>query len=168
MSPIQKHRHLQFHVEAYSHETYLLAQRLLKFLKVLEREHRRDPEIKAIKELCAALGEFVRGAFKKVAKLRSSHVHEARLTDKSIDRLGSIDLYARALGDLGARRHRITRLFRQFYQAEYLKSRRSWKKWIASGNVATRELLDKYFEGLSPVILDEGRNTIRYPIKLNT
>jgi hypothetical protein len=65
MSPIQKHRRLQFHVEAYLHETYLLEQRLLKFLKVLEREHRRDPEIKAIKELCAALGEFVRGAFKR-------------------------------------------------------------------------------------------------------
>jgi hypothetical protein len=71
---IPKHGHLQFYAEAYLHEVYVLEQRLLAFLKVLERAHRKDAKIDAIKDLCDLLRGFVLKTFKKMHDLRGGHV----------------------------------------------------------------------------------------------
>jgi hypothetical protein len=41
---IVKHRHLQFHLEAFLHELYILQERLLQFLKFIERRHMRSAQ----------------------------------------------------------------------------------------------------------------------------
>jgi integrase len=54
---IAKHRHLQFHVEAFLNELYILGQRLLSLLNFIERQHRRDPRLDHIKAVWNALCE---------------------------------------------------------------------------------------------------------------
>lgn len=61
---IAKHRHLQFHVEAFLHELYILQERLVKFLKFIERQHRRDARLPQIKAVCEVLKKFVLDSMK--------------------------------------------------------------------------------------------------------
>ena len=79
--------------KAYIHELYLLEQRLLQFLKFIERQHRGDPRLPAIKDLCGVLKEYVLGVMKKGTSLRGSHVHQQRLSDTQIERLHAISFY---------------------------------------------------------------------------
>jgi len=40
---VAKHRHLQFHIEAFLQEIYILQLRLLRFATFIERKHKKDP-----------------------------------------------------------------------------------------------------------------------------
>ncbi len=78
---VAKHRHLIFHVQAFLNELYILQQRLLGFLKFIERQHRKDTRLDNIKVVCEALRGFVTESMKKGVAIRGSHVHEWRLSD---------------------------------------------------------------------------------------
>ncbi len=62
---VAKHRHLIFHVQAFLNELYILQQRLLGFLKFIERQHRKDTRLDNIKVVCEALRGFVNESMKK-------------------------------------------------------------------------------------------------------
>jgi hypothetical protein len=156
---IARHRHLQFHVEAYLHELYLLEQRLLQFLTYIERKHKRDPRLPAIKDLCGVMKEYVLGAMKKGTRLRSSHVHQSRLSDTQIERLHAIRFYT-----LG-KESELTMVFRAFYLAEYRKIRRRWRMWVAEANSSARKMLDTYFDGIFPAVFEKD-GAMRYPSRL--
>jgi hypothetical protein len=156
---IARHRHLQFHVEAYLHELYVLEQRLLQFLTFIERQHRDDPRLPAIKDLCGKIKEYVLGALKKGTTLRGRHVHQHRLSDTQIERLHAIRFYT-----LG-KESKFTRVFRAFYLAEYLKVRKQWRTWVEWGNSSARKMLDAYFDGIFPVVFEKV-GAMRYPSRL--
>lgn len=103
--------------------------------------------------------EYVLEAMKKGTRLRSSHVHQSRLSDKQIERLHTIRFYT-----LG-KESELTRVFRDFYLAEYRKVRRQWRTWVAEGNSSARKMLDMYFDGIFPVVFEKD-GAMRYPSRL--
>jgi len=87
------------------------------------------------------------------------------LNDKTIDRLGGIDLQAHAMRGARWSRRKADAIFRRWYDQEYRKARETWREWISSGNAETRKVLDYYFENLYAVVFNAD-STVRYPNNL--
>lgn len=156
---IAKHRHLQFHVEAFLHELYILQQRLVQFLKFTERQHRKDPRLPEIKAACGVLNEVVIESMKKGIAIRGSHVHRWRLSDTKIERLNAINFYTLMPGT------EVARVFKVFYESEYRKTRKQWRDWITNGIAEVQKLVDAYFdEAFKLVFNDKGK--LIYPSRL--
>jgi hypothetical protein len=158
-TPITKHRHLQFHVEAFLHEFYILKERLLQFLVFIERQHRRDPRLPGIKAACGVLKESVIDSMKRGIAIRGSHVHRWRLSDTKIQRLNAINFY-NLMPDI-----KIRKVFKPFYEAEYRKTRKQWRGWIVAGIEAAQKLVDSYFDEVFKLVFD-GRGKPIYPSRL--
>jgi hypothetical protein len=156
---IPKHRHLQFHVEAFLQELYILQERLVQFLKFVERQHRRDPRLPQIKAACEVLDKFVLDSMKKGIAIRGSHVHRWRMSDTKIDRLNAISFYTMMPNK------KIKRVFKAFYESEYRKTRKQWRGWIAETTDSARELVDAYFDEVFKLVFD-ARGKLTYPSRL--
>jgi len=158
-SAIAKHRHLQFHVEAFFHELYILQQRLLQLLVFIERQHRGDQRLPGIKVSCDVLNDFVIDSMKKGIAIRGSHVHRWRLSDTKIDRLQTISLYTMMP------KKKVKKAFKAFYESEYRKTRKQWQEWISSAIEVAEELTDAYFDEVYKLVFDEKGKTT-YPSRL--
>jgi hypothetical protein len=157
---ITKERYLQFHVECYLAETYLLQQRLESYLTLLERQYKGDSILAALRKLCAALRETIKKALEGIVRTRGSHVHEARFKDNDIDRLRGIGLLARSGKD------KLANAMHFFYQIEHAKIRKRWKDQIAGNNKAVRKLLNVFFDALYVIMFDSKTNALQYPSRL--
>ncbi len=98
-------------------------------------------------------------ALDKCVQSRGSHVHQYRMWDTYIDRLGSIHLHS-LIED-----RKLKRLFKLFYEEEYRKCRARWKKWMAESNASITKLLDAYFDGIYAITMNKN-GTVRYPSRL--
>ena len=158
---IAKHRHLQFHVEAFLNELYILQERLLRFLKFIERQYKRDPRIDHIKAACKVLNDWVIDSMRKAIAMRGSHVHKWRWSRYSddIDRLGGIDLYTKMPSK------KIQKAFKAYYESEYRKVREKWREWIADLTGQCQKLVDSYFDEVFKLIFD-GNGRLLYPSRL--
>jgi hypothetical protein len=156
---VAKHRHLIFHVQAFLNELYILQQRLLGFLKFIERQHRKDTRLDNIKVVCEALRGFVTESMKKGVAIRGSHVHEWRLSDNDHDRLIGISLYTKMPNE------EIQEAFAAYYDSEYKKIRRRRREWVASGIGVSRELVDAFFDKLFKLVFDD-KGSMVYPSRL--
>jgi hypothetical protein len=156
---VAKHRHLVFHVQAFLNELYILQQRLLGFLKFIERQHRKDPRLDKMKIVCEALRNFVTDSMKKGVAIRGSHVHEWRLSDNDHDRLIGIDLYTKMPNE------KIQEAFKTYYNSEYKKIRGRRREWVASGIGVAQELVDAFFDELFNLVFD-GKGSMVYPSRL--
>lgn len=156
---IVKHRHLQFHVEAYLNELYILRERLTQFLKFLERQHRQDPRLPQIKAACKVLNDFVVEAMKKGISIRSSHVHQWRLSDTQLDRLNGISLFKRM------RDRKVSKAFSAYYESEYRKIRKQWCTWMANGTAGANKLIDAYFNEMFKLVFN-AKGRLIYPSRL--
>lgn len=154
---IAKHRHLQFHVEAFLHEVYILQLRLLQFLIFIERQHRRDPRLPQIKASCAVLRDLVIQSMRKGTAVRGRHVHRWRIAHPKIERLQAITFYT-----LMPNR----KVSKVFYEKEYRKIRKQWYSWIADSIDAVHKLVDSYFDEMFKIVFDE-RGKMVYPSRLN-
>jgi len=156
---IAKHRHLQFYVESFLQELYILQERLVQFLKFVERQHRMDPRLPQIKATCAALNALVIDSMKSVIAIRGSHVHRWRLSDTKIDRLHTINFYTLMPDD------KIKRAFKKFYESEYRKTRKRWRAWIKRNIAEGDKLIDHYFDEVFKLMFD-GKGKLVYPSRL--
>lgn len=156
---IAKHRHLQFHVESFLHEIYILQARLMQFLKFIERQHRRDPRLPQIKATCAVLNTLVIDSMKKGIAVRGSHVHRWRMSDKKIERLHTISFYTMMPSK------KIKKAFTTFYESEYRKTRKQWRVQIAGGIAGAQKLVDAYFDEVFKLVFD-NKGKLTYPSRL--
>lgn len=156
---ISRERYLQFHVESYLHEVYVLEQRLLRYLKVVERQFRNDSRLSEIRARCEILREVVRRALTNPVKLRGVHVHEERFSDKGLSRLRTIAL----LSDNGD--DSLAPTMKSLYQWEHQKIKKHWKETIAANNVSTRDMLDTYFDELFKIVFAKS-GRMQYPSRL--
>lgn len=156
---IAKHRHLQFHVESFLHELYILQERLVQFLKFVERQHRGDPRLPQIYAACAVLNTLVIDSMKKGIAIRGSHVHRWRMSDTKIDRLNAISFYTMVPNK------KIKRVFKAFYESEYRKTRKQWRGWITGGIAEAQKLVDAYFDEVLKLVFDD-KGKLVYPSRL--
>jgi hypothetical protein len=156
---VAKHRHLQFHIEAFLQEIYILQLRLLRFATFIERKHKKDPRHTQMGAARPVLEDYVVQALKKIVDLRGSHVHQWRLSDNQIDRLTGISLYTR----MPARK--IQKAFTAYYESEYRKIRKQWREWVARGIEGSQKVVDSYFDEAFKLIFDD-KGKLVYPANL--
>ncbi len=145
---IKRSSHLAYHYEHYLHEAFLLRERLTKHAKMIARAYRQDARRASVEKVMSALEEFVERALKKIADVRSSHVHQRRYEHPDIDRLSLFDLIEQtpplndALGDIP----------QTFFKSEYRQLRKRWVKIVRDNNQYVKEMMDAYGEELVKAI----------------
>jgi hypothetical protein len=156
---ITRGRYLQFNVEAFLHEMYLLEQRLIRQIRFFERQFRNDSRGKRVAGISQNLSEGIRKAFAQTVELRRVHVHEQRISDADISRLGTMELLtANSKGEW-------VDALRLYYRGEYKRIKKRWKKMIGDSNDSVRKTLDFYFDVLFPIVFDKQAG-VRYPTEL--
>ncbi len=154
---ITRERYLQFQVESYLSEIYLLHERLRLYITQLERQHKRDPDLTDVQERCKKLTDAITKSLEGVVTVRGRHVHQVRFSDDGIDRLSSIYHLSQIFDD------ELSNLMKEYYRYEYRKVKKIWRDRIKANNKAIRELLDHFFLSLFPMVFDESTSTLRYP-----
>ena len=143
---ITKPRHLRYHAEAFLNEVYLLKERLIALLTVVERSYKRDARADLVRSVVQPLYTVVNEALKNPVLARGSHIHEERFSDYQIGRLEMLDLLTNP-GNLDS--------LKGYYGWEYRKIRKEWKDRIKENNEGVHRLLDFVADDLYPVLFDK-------------
>lgn len=154
---VTKERYLQFHVECYYAEVYLMRERLKSYLKFISRRFKRDPSLPTLQATCQRLEEVTTGALKGVTNFRSHHVHQARMNDKALDRMKMVSLLM--LSPDPKMREAMVKYHRELHR----EAKRTWSRTMKDNNAAISKLLDVFFGTLEPVLFDVKMAKIRQP-----
>lgn len=126
---------IRYHIEAYLQETYILSERLDRFLRKVEKTAvaaRDKAGVSAVKGLRAT----VDATFKNVVKVRGGHVHEYRFQDDELKNLDTLVLLTKA-GKM-----RSLRVFRELTFATALGR---WRTQLLKNNKETEKLCAALF-----------------------
>jgi len=152
-------RYLQFHVEAYYSEIYILRERLKKYLKLLERRHKNKPAFQFVKNVSEDLSNLLETSLKPVITLRGKHIHETRFKDENISLLGSLGMFSKEIYD---GEDEFAKLFKAYYREKYRDVKKNWKNTAKNNNKNIRELLDHFFEKLYPIVFEKDTGAFLY------
>ncbi len=135
---------LSYHVEKHLEEIYIVKNRIISFLRFLQKRIRR----KGFVELTTKISHWeavVEKGFEDIVKTRGSHVHVERFVGTDIKRLATLDLLVLAgkMNDL-----------RKLRQTVLVSAVKEWAKAIKVVNEAVGNLLDGLFDELTPIIFD--------------
>jgi len=150
-------RHLQFCVEAYLNEVYLLQERLLAFVKLVERQYKKDKDEAFARIQFQSLADSIRQSLKGVVGARATHVHEVRFTDPDIDRLSMIALLSRN------RDGKSDELRRVYFRLEYDDAKGKWRDKLSQNNKTIRSMLDMVYDNLYGLIFETTTGELRIP-----
>ncbi|MCE5272232.1 hypothetical protein LLH00_13220 [bacterium] len=157
---ISRERYLRFNLEAWLSESYILQERLERYLKTIERLYRKDSNARNIKPVLKSIKETINQTFANVNDIRNRHIHQYRLKDNKLDRLDTIGLLA---NNWKEEEEEIRRLFKLLHISEYRKTRKFWKKQLNENNINIRLLFNNYFGKLSIIIFDKNTMALKYP-----
>lgn len=137
--------YLQYHVENYLNEIYIIENRLMSYLKVLEKSYSKSDQGIEVSRIIKPIYSIVSNAFKTYRVIRGSHVHELRFSNQELDRLSTLELLSKSNDDFG-------QLIKQIFDRAYRKTRKNWSDKIQKDSQAIKELLDLYFGQLTKAI----------------
>lgn len=157
---ISRDRYLQFHVEAYFAELYVLQQRLQAYVVLLQRQFRKDKRFDAIRDRCKHLPSLASRALENQLRLRHGHIHESRLSDSGIERLKAIGLLMQSQDE------RMSNFMRTYYRMEHGRVRAKLKKTVGENNKYVRRILNVFFGHFFPVVF-ESDGSLAYPSNLS-
>lgn len=140
--------YLQYHIENYLNELYILRARLLSYLDILKKGYRKSDNAKEVDKAIKPLYKVVENAFSGYTTLRGSHVHVERFSDEDIKRLTTLDLLSRGPDEFG-------KLMKSYFNASYRGTRKKWADKIAKDSKAITELFEIYFGELMKVFFKD-------------
>ena len=142
--------YLRYHVENYLYEIYILKERLLFYLKILEKSYRKSSEGRNIQRKIKPLYSVVSSTLKQPISVRNYHVHVHRISNQEFDRLSTLELLSKSDKDHG-------RLMRAEFISGCRKAKKEWAITIKSSLVDIHKLLEIYFCVLSRAVFRNGR-----------
>lgn len=145
-------RFLQYHIANYLNDVYILNSRLNAFITIIERMYNRKNENSICASKIKAAKVLVSG-FDQIVNIRGKHVHSSRYDDDDFGRIRAYEFASHL--DLG-----IKDVFFQMYRLYYKKVRKDWIARIETNNSKTREVVDTYFEILTPIIFSDNETWI--------
>ncbi len=141
--------YLKYHVENYLHELYLLKNRLISYLKLVERAYKKSEISEHVHNSILPLYKIINNALKGYIDVRGTHVHQNRYTDNDFDRLSSLELLSRGQDQFGV-------VMNNLLDSAYTETRKKWNKTIKTDISALVSLLEHYFETLLRAITING------------
>ena len=159
--PYKKHgvsriSYLRYHIENYLNELYILKNRLIAYLKIIERSYRKCDRFGEIHKIMEPVYNIVSRSLEGYVNIRGAHVHANRYTDSEIDRLAELELFSRLSDD-----KEMSQLLHSVFIQQYRVIRKKWVGKMQDDIEALRKLIDIYFENLCKAIVSENR--IQYP-----
>lgn len=154
--------YLQYHVENYINEVYILEQRILSYLTKLGREFRGDARHAEILAATRPLFRLVDESLKGIVNTRGRHVHERRYTDED---LGRLELMHLLTSDRTGIDEFVTALT-PFYRAEHRRIRAQWRTRVQRNNEVLVQLLDLCAAKLLPILFAPDTGRLNYPSNL--
>lgn len=136
---IKYDEYFKFIVGSYLQEMYILEQRLSSYAKKMSRLY-KSPEVMPIIE------QFVSEPLEGIVQIRGAHVHAQRYSDKELDMLSMLTLVSQ-----------FDSKYSEHLKEQYWWAQMKWGKKIKSNNIATRTIVDKYFDILFEVMAKSGR-----------
>lgn len=146
--------YMKYHIENYLNELYILKNRLISYLKIVERAYRKSDNYSHIEKTLKPVYNFISSAFEGYTEIRGIHVHQNRYSDDDISRLSSLELLSR--GD-----SKQENFLKNYFIFEYRQVRKKWMKKIKDDMHSVHDLLDHYFKQLILAIIENGK--IKYP-----
>jgi hypothetical protein len=150
---ISKARYLRFIIGTYLNEMYIFKERLVAYIKTIEKEYRSTRRYLDVKGIINPLYHTVISSLNNICEVRNSHVHVNRYYDNSINRVIGFELVTQ--GD-------NTGTFYPRFEREYKKIRSEWKKTIKENNRAVNELLDYVSAELMDIVF-KNNSEINHP-----
>lgn len=139
---ITRTKYLRYHIENYLNEVYLFQERINAFLQRLIRICQKKNLNKDIEKL-RRMQNLINTGLADINKIRGSHMHNSRYTDKDLDQLDGLELYSTSFNNLAVMR-----------TLTYRRIRIKWSKIINNSN----ENIDKFFhtilEGIKPIVFN--------------
>lgn len=140
-------RYLQYNIENFFNEVYILEERLIALITNIERGHKATPQQISAHDMANQQKKFVKDGFLNLRHIRSTHVHENRYVDLGLEKLKSLEwlsIYSKELSGL----------FREQYIKTYLSERKKWIKKMDEIIGDIKALLDRYFDSLYDFVFD--------------
>jgi hypothetical protein len=141
--------YLKYHIENYLNELYLLKNRLISYLKLIDKSYKRSKRYKQVAESIFPLYSLVTDSLEGYIRVRGTHVHQYRYSDKDFDRLSTLELLSRGEKE-------ISNIMQNLYNDAYRETRKVWVKKITTDIVGIHKLLEYYFKGLLAAISKDG------------
>jgi len=136
---------LSYHVEKHLEEVYILQNRIISFLRLLQKRLKRRDFVELTKKV-SRWEAVVEKGFERIVKTRGSHVHVERFGASDIKRLTTLDLLVLASK---------TKELRELRQVVLVSAVKEWGKAIKATNDTVEELLRRVFDDLTPIIFDK-------------
>lgn len=142
---------LQYHIEKYLQEEFILYCRLRALLRQVEKLCISKTDRGALTEI-ASLRRFLEKACKRPVALRGRHVHEQHMEDQKLASLQSMIFFGQIipLKEIDESLHRIGEGLRR---KKYVELRKWWKRELTTGNRAIERLCGEIFESITKILI---------------
>ncbi|HUX79171.1 MAG TPA: hypothetical protein VMW10_05440 [Alphaproteobacteria bacterium] len=154
---VSRATYLKYHVENYLNELYLLKNRLIAYLKIIEKSYKKSDISEDVATTISPLYKVVSEALKGYIEVRGAHVHKHRYSDDEFDRLSTLELLSRGKDKFGV-------IMSNLYNTAYGEIRKKWVDKIKADITEVDYLLEFYFEHLLRAISKDGK--LLFPNKL--
>jgi hypothetical protein len=142
---------------------YILKERLHSFLTAIGREYRRDRRHGTILAATRPVFASVKSSLSNVVETRGRHVHVKRFSDKDLDRLGLLIMFANPVTSIS---DELAEATKPYFESEYRRIRKKWRSQVQKNNEELEKLMDVYGEALLKVCFRDGTDTLSYPSNL--
>jgi hypothetical protein len=140
--------YLHYHIGNYLNELYILKNRLISYLNILKKAYAKTERNKNVTEIMRPLLSAVSDTFDPRTNVRAHHIHEYRISNQDLDRLGTLYLLSKGNDQL----HKI---MRQLFFDDYRKVRKEWSDTMQKEIGEIKKLLDSYFSTLTNAIFQD-------------
>jgi hypothetical protein len=157
--------HLRHSLELYLQEAYVLRQRMIDFLNVLQKDYEGTFQGRQLAAVNQPLCRMLKDSLSPIMKARTEHVHGGGFDDDRLRRIDGLELLARHGWQKNtAKDKRLKALFNLLYETDYKKERKRWVKFIQNWNAGIEKMHEGYFELLHPIIFNEEGKFVFPPI----
>ena len=150
---ISRSRHLKSVIENYLNNTYILKERMVKYLRILTKKYgkRAGSKGRSTARITVAIKKFTEGYLDPIKAVRNLHVHQEEFYDLDLERLSILETYIHS----NPTAPRIE-YFKSYYDHQFEMVRKDRVKLIQTLNANLNKLLDIYFDHIYSVVFDEN------------
>jgi hypothetical protein len=161
-SRLEKINYFKFLIITYTDETYVLKERVVKFLKKFLRLYNKSNQYPEVKKVCSNMTKVVEKSLENIKDIRHMHVHAHRYSNEDIQRLEKIDYSLELLEDT---KDVFPSRFMPNFISEFKEIRSKWKNVFIKNNKTIKEILNIIFKEINKIIFTED-GKLMYPEKL--
>ena len=162
-SKISKLSYIEYHLENFMNEVYILEERLHAYLNLIERAYRKETNANHIKKVLKQTSKYVLDSLKNIRSLRGAHVHKLRYSDNDLDQLSTLRLLS-TYKDKGGEEDLPFYYRSDYFDTQYKTIRKEKVKTIKDVSEKLWDILERCFDAILSVTSKDGE--IIYPLRL--